>query len=82
MDIQRNDFKRLGVSADWENPYITLVPEYEAKQIESVWWNGKKGHIYKGLKTVYWCTSCETALAEAEIEYAEKNLMLFLLNFH
>jgi isoleucyl-tRNA synthetase len=72
LDMQREDFKRLGVSGDWDNPYITLVPKYEAKQIEVFGEMAKKGYIYKGLKTVYWCTSCETALAEAEIEYAEK----------
>ena len=72
LDMQREDFKRLGVSGDWENPYVTLYPEYEAKQIEVFGEMAKKGYIYKGLKSVYWCTSCETALAEAEIEYAEK----------
>ena len=72
LDMQREDFKRLGVAGDWDNPYITLYPEYEARQIEVFGNMAKKGYIYKGLKTVYWCTSCETALAEAEIEYAEK----------
>lgn len=72
LDMQREDFKRLGVSGDWENPYVTLYPEYEAQQIEVFGEMAKKGYIYKGLKSVYWCTSCETALAEAEIEYAEK----------
>ncbi|MBP2644153.1 MAG: Isoleucyl-tRNA synthetase [Firmicutes bacterium] len=72
VDIQREDFKRLGVEADWDHPYITLNPQYEAKQIEVFGEMAKNGHIYKGLKSVYWCTSCETALAEAEIEYAEK----------
>jgi len=72
VDIQREDFKRLGVGADWDNSYVTLKPEYEAKQIEVFGEMAQKGHIYKGLKSVYWCTSCETALAEAEIEYAEK----------
>jgi isoleucyl-tRNA synthetase len=72
LDIQREDFKRLGVSGDWEHPYVTLEPAYEAKQIEVFGEMAKKGYIYKGLKSVYWCTSCETALAEAEIEYAEK----------
>ncbi len=72
LDIQREEFKRLGVAGDWDNPYITLVPPYEAKQIEVFGEMAKKGYIYKGLKSVYWCTSCETALAEAEIEYAEK----------
>ena len=72
LDLQREDFKRLGVSGDWDHPYVTLHPEYEAKQIEVFGAMAKNGHIYKGLKSVYWCTSCETALAEAEIEYAEK----------
>jgi len=72
LDMQREDFKRLGVGGDWDHPYITLVPSYEAKQIEVFGEMAKKGYIYKGLKSVYWCTSCETALAEAEIEYAEK----------
>jgi isoleucyl-tRNA synthetase len=72
VDIQREDFKRLGVWGDWENPYITLKREYEAKQIEVFGEMAKQGYIYKGLKSVYWCTSCETALAEAEIEYQEK----------
>jgi isoleucyl-tRNA synthetase len=72
LDMQREDFKRLGVQGDWENPYVTLHPSFEAKQIEVFGAMAKKGFIYKGLKSVYWCTSCETALAEAEIEYAEK----------
>ena len=81
VDIQREDFKRLGVQADWDNPYVTLLPEYEAKQIEVFGEMAKKGHIYKGLKTVYWCTSCETALAEAEIEYAEKKSNAIFVKF-
>lgn len=72
LDMQREDFKRLGVAGDWDNPYITLKPAYEAKQIEVFGEMAQKGYIYKGLKSVYWCISCETALAEAEIEYAEK----------
>ncbi len=70
LDDQRNQFKRLGVLGEWDNPYITLVPEYEAKQIELFGEMALKGYIYKGLKPVYWCPDCETALAEAEIEYA------------
>lgn len=69
--IQREEFKRLGVRADWDNPYLTLLPEYEARQIEVFGQMAKKGYIYKGLKPVFWCASCETALAEAEVEYAE-----------
>lgn len=62
-------FKRLGVWGDWENPYITFKPQYEAKQIEIFGEMAKKGYIYKGLKPVYWCTTCVTALADAEVEY-------------
>jgi isoleucyl-tRNA synthetase len=72
LDIQREQFKRLGIVADWENPYITLDPAYEASQIGVFGLMAQKGFIYKGLKPVYWCPECETALAEAEIEYAER----------
>ena len=68
---QTEGFKRLGVLADWENPYITYQPQIEAKQIGVFANMYKKGYIYKGLKPVYWCTDCETALAEAEIEYKD-----------
>jgi isoleucyl-tRNA synthetase len=71
MGIQREEFKRLGVWGDWEHPYLTLKPEYEAVQVEVFGEMAKKGYIYKGLKPVYWCTDCETALAEAEVEYAD-----------
>lgn len=81
LDMQREDFKRLGVSGDWEHPYVTLYPEYEAKQIEVFGEMAKKGYIYKGLKSVYWCPSCETALAEAEIEYAEKKSHAIFVKF-
>ncbi|MGT2828322.1 isoleucine--tRNA ligase [Streptococcus hillyeri] len=69
VDKQRDDFKRLGVSADWENPYITLKPEYEADQIRVFGAMADKGYIYRGAKPVYWSWSSESALAEAEIEY-------------
>ncbi|MFJ7728954.1 isoleucine--tRNA ligase [Neobacillus sp. NPDC097160] len=72
IDNQRSQFKRLGVRADWENPYITLKPEYEAQQIKVFGEMAKKGYIYKGLKPVYWSPSSESALAEAEIEYQDK----------
>ncbi|HHT47109.1 MAG TPA: isoleucine--tRNA ligase [Firmicutes bacterium] len=72
LDIQREQFKRLGVIGDWENPYVTLKPDYEATQIGVFGKMAEKGYIYKGLKPVYWCPQCETALAEAEIEYAER----------
>lgn len=72
IDSQRTQFKRLGVRGDWENPYITLKPEYEAQQIKVFGEMAKKGYIYKGLKPVYWSPSSESALAEAEIEYKDK----------
>lgn len=72
IDNQRSQFKRLGVRGDWENPYITLKPEYEAQQIKVFGEMAKKGYIYKGLKPVYWSPSSESALAEAEIEYQDK----------
>ncbi|WP_438831903.1 isoleucine--tRNA ligase [Streptococcus pluranimalium] len=69
VDKQRDDFKRLGVSADWENPYITLDPKFEADQIRVFGAMADKGYIYRGAKPVYWSWSSESALAEAEIEY-------------
>jgi isoleucyl-tRNA synthetase len=71
VDIQREQFKRLGVLGEWDNPYLTLSPEFEARQIEVFGEMAMKGYIYKGLKPVYWCPDCETALAEAEVEYQE-----------
>ncbi|MFS0823684.1 isoleucine--tRNA ligase [Bacillus sp. 1P02SD] len=72
INNQREQFKRLGVRGDWENPYITLKPAYEAQQIKVFGEMAKKGYIYKGLKPVYWSPSSESALAEAEIEYQDK----------
>ena len=68
---QESEFKRLGVWGDWEHPYLTIAPEYEAEQIRVFGEMYKKGYIEKGMKPVYWCASCETALAEAEVEYAD-----------
>lgn len=68
---QESEFKRLGVLGDWEHPYLTIAPEYEAEQVRVFGEMYKKGYIEKGLKPVYWCASCETALAEAEVEYAD-----------
>ena len=70
-DIQTEGFKRLGVLGDWAHPYITYEHATEARQIGVFGDMYKKGYIYKGLKPVYWCTDCETALAEAEIEYKD-----------
>ncbi|RPK15477.1 isoleucine--tRNA ligase [Priestia endophytica] len=72
IDGQREQFKALGVRGDWENPYVTLEPQYEAQQIRVFGEMAKKGYIYKGLKPVYWSPSSESALAEAEIEYQDK----------
>ncbi len=68
---QESEFKRLGVWGDWEHPYLTINPEYEAEQVRVFGEMYKKGYIEKGMKPVYWCASCETALAEAEVEYAD-----------
>lgn len=71
VDIQREEFQRLGVIGDWQDPYLTLKPAYESVQIGVFGKMAEKGFIYKGLKPVYWCIDCETALAEAEVEYQE-----------
>ena len=71
VDDQRRQFERLGILGDWTHPYLTLKNEYVAKQVEIFGRMAEKGYIYKGLKPVYWCPECQTALAEAEIEYAE-----------
>ncbi|WP_461202132.1 isoleucine--tRNA ligase [Enterococcus sp. N342-3-1-2] len=71
VDTQRADFKRLGVSGDWDHPYITLTPDYEAAEIRVFGKMAEKGYIYKGLKPIYWSPSSESSLAEAEIEYKD-----------
>ena len=68
---QKSQIKRLGSLGDFDRSYLTLKPEFEAKQIEIFGEMAKKGYIYKGLKPIYWCPDCETALAEAEIEYEQ-----------
>jgi len=69
VKIQREQFKRLGVRGDWENPYLTFDPKYEASVLKVLSKLVKSGNVYRTLKPIYWCTSCETALAEAEVEY-------------
>ncbi len=71
VDLQREGFKRMGVIGEWDNPYITLQKEFEQEQIKVFASMASQGFIYKGLKPVYWCADCHTALAEAEIEYGE-----------
>ncbi len=71
VDRQREQFKRLGVLGEWEHPYLTLTPDFEAAQIRVFGKMAEQGYIYKGMKPVYWCPNDQTALAEAEIEYAD-----------
>lgn len=71
VSIQREQFRRLGVTGDWENPYLTMKPEFEARELRVFGKMYEKGYIYKGLKPVYWCPHDETALAEAEIDYKD-----------
>jgi len=70
--LQRRDFQRLGVLADWERPYLTMDPHYEAQQIRSLGRIIQNGHLYRGAKPVHWCLDCRSALAEAEVEYEDK----------
>lgn len=72
LDIQREEFKRLGVFGDWQEPYLTMSFQYEASIVREFGKFVEKGYIYKGKKPVHWCPSCLTALAEAEVEYADK----------
>ncbi len=73
VDAQRADFKRLGVFGDWERPYLTMDPRYEAQQIRALGKIIANGHLYRGAKPVHWCLDCRSALAEAEVEYEDKN---------
>ena len=72
VDIQREDFKRLGVFGDWENPYLTMNFKFEASIVRSLGRVIKNGHLHKGSKPVHWCLDCGSALAEAEVEYYDK----------
>lgn len=72
VGVQRDEFKRLGVLGDWENPYLTLKPEYEAGNVRIFQKMYNDGAIYKGRKPIHWCVRCHTALAEAEIEYSDE----------
>jgi len=71
MGIQRDEFRRLGVFGDWENPYLTMSNHYEAEIARLLGEFIRRGGVYKGLKPVHWCITCETALAEAEVEYGD-----------
>src|SRR5262249_41808676 len=72
IDLQREAFKRLGVLGDWGRPYLTMAPQFEAQQIRAFGKVIRNGHLYKGVKPVYWCLDCRSALAEAEVEYEDK----------
>src|SRR5580692_4741717 len=72
IDLQRADFKRLGVLGDWDHPYRTMDPSFEAQQLRAFGKVIRNGHLYKGVKPVHWCLDCRSALAEAEVEYEER----------
>ena len=81
VDVQREGFKRLGIIGDWDHPYLTMDPAFEAEEVKIFGEMYKKGVIYKGLKPVYWCPHDETALAEAEIEYQEDPVTTVYVKF-
>jgi isoleucyl-tRNA synthetase len=72
IESQRNDFKRLGVFGDWDQPYLTMDPRFEAQQIRALGKIVANGHLYRGAKPVHWCLDCRSALAEAEVEYEDR----------
>ncbi len=79
---QEQNFKRLGIWGNWSQPYITIDGQFEAIQIRLFWEMYQKNYVYKGLKPVYWCSSCETALAEAEVEYADHTSQSIFVRFN
>ncbi len=81
VDTQRSEFQRLGVIGDWDDPYLTLKPEFEARQVEVFGKMAERGLIYKGMKSVYWCPHDQTALAEAEIEYQDDPCTTIFVKF-
>ena len=81
IDRQRSEFIRLGVCGDWQHPYTTMAPSFEAREVRVFCEMFKKGYIYKGLKPVYWCPHDETALAEAEIEYKDDKCTSIYVKF-
>jgi isoleucyl-tRNA synthetase len=81
VDIQREQFKRLGVFGEWENPYLTMAYPYEAATVNEFGKLYLNGSVYKGKKPVYWCASCKTALAEAEVEYADHSTPSIYVKF-
>ena len=82
VGIQMDSFKRLGVLGEWDDPYLTMDPKFEAREVRVFGEMFKKGYIYKGLKPVYWCPNDETALAEAEIEYKDAPCTSIFVKFN
>lgn len=81
VDIQREGFQRLGVNADWDHPYLTFTPDYEAGNVEVFKALYLTGSIYRGRKPIHWCKHCHTALAEAEIEYSDETSPSIFVKF-
>ena len=81
VDAQREDFKRLGVLGDWDRPYLTLDPQYEAEQVRALARIIDNGHLHRGYKPVHWCLDCGSALAEAEVEYDDKKSVAIDVKF-
>ena len=81
VDVQREGFKRLGVNADWEHPYLTFTPNYEAGNVEVFKKMYLDGSVYRGRKPIHWCKRCHTALAEAEIEYSDETSPSIFVRF-
>ncbi|MDD5169591.1 MAG: class I tRNA ligase family protein, partial [Syntrophales bacterium] len=81
VNLQRDQFKRLGVFGEWENPYLTMSYDYEAVTVNEFGKLFLGGSVYKGKKPVYWCASCKTALAEAEVEYNEHHTPSIYVKF-
>jgi len=81
VDGQREDFKRLGILGDWDNPYLTLDPMFEANQVRGFKKIVENGHLYRGYKPVHWCLDCQSALAEAEVEYQDKQSVAIDVRF-
>jgi isoleucyl-tRNA synthetase len=81
IDRQREDFKRLGVLADWDHPYVTMDPKFEAEQLRVLARIVDNGHVVRGFKPVHWCLDCGSSLAEAEVEYADKQSNAIYVKF-
>jgi len=81
IDRQRADFKRLGVLADWEQPYLTMAPKFEAEQLRVLARIVENGHVVRGFKPVHWCADCGSSLAEAEVEYQDKQSSAIYVSF-